>query len=203
MQNPEWQMILEEKPVGEIGKTGADVALLWGDRQIPKDSRTYRLGTDRLVFAAHKSNPLQTLAINQAAQLIRGSYGTWTDALNHQCPGCTITAPFDTAAVEAWQYTAGTDITVEVAGLALNVVASPAGRVWLAPSARTLAEILTNNPAAVGWLPARWMNENLKEIKLEGIDPSLQTIPVLAVTPGIPGPAAGKFIQCMQSSFGN
>lgn len=203
MQAPDLQLILEEKPAAEMGKTGAQVSLLWGDHSIPAGSRVYRLGSDRLVFAAHVSNPLTSLTASQAFLLGRGGFSTWGDALKQLCPACAAGGSFATAGVEIWQYSPGTDVYSEVAGLSLDAPSEPIGRVWLAPSARTLSEIITNNPTAAGWLPARWMNQNLKEITLEGIDPSKQTIPVIAAMSSDPAGSAGGWLQCLQSSYGN
>jgi hypothetical protein len=203
MQNPELQLILEEKPAGDMGKTGADVSLIWGDHTIPAGSRIFRLGADRLVFAAHKTNPLQQLTVSQVFQLDRGGFSTWADALKQFCPACTAADTFTAASVDIWHYSPGTEVYAEIASLSLDSPAAPNGRILLAPSARTLSEIITNNPAAVGWLPARWLNENLKEITLAEIEPSRQVIPVIAATPGEPSKLAARWLQCLQSSYGN
>lgn len=203
MQYPELQLVLEEKPVGDMGKTGADVALIWGDHTMPTKSNVFRLGADRLVYAAHKSNPLQKLTAGQLFHLDRGSYSTWADALKQLCPDCVAPESLTSASVEIWHYTPGSDVYSEISALSVNLPSVPTGRIWLTPSARTLAEIITNNPAAAGWLPVRWLNENLKEIPLEGIDPASQIIPVIAATPGEPAQAVSGWLHCMQSSYGN
>jgi hypothetical protein len=203
MQNPELQLILEEKPAGEMGKTEADVSLMWGDHTIPAGSRIYRLGSDRLVFAAHKTNPLQQLNVSQVFQLDRGGYPSWADVLKQFCPDCPAAETFSAASVDVWHYSQGTDVYAEVAGLSLDSPSAPNGRIWLAPSTRILSEVITNNPAAIGWLPARWLNENLKEITLTEIDPSRQVIPVIAATPGEPAKLTARWLQCLQSSYGN
>ena len=66
-----------------------------------------------------------------------------------------------------------------------------------------LVGLLVKVAAAIGWLPARWLNQNLKEIAIVGIDPSAQIIPVLAVTPGNPLDDTQKWLQCLQTTFGN
>lgn len=203
MQVPDLQLILEEKPAAEMGKTGAQVALLWGDHIIPAGSRVYRLGSDRLVFAVHTSNPLTSLTANQVFLLDRGGFSTWGDALRQLCPSCAAAESFTSTGVEIWRYSPGIDVYSEAAGLSLDSPSEPTGRVWLAPSARTLSEIITNNPAAAGWLPARWMNQNLKEVTLEGIDPLKQTVPVIAALPGEPAGSTSEWLQCLQSSYGN
>jgi hypothetical protein len=203
MQIPDLQLILEEKPAADMGKTGAQVALLWGDHTIPAGSRVFRLGSDRLVFAVHTTNPLTSLTASQVFLFERGGFSTWGDALKQLCPSCAAAESFTAAGVEIWRYSPGTDVYTETAGLSLDASSEPTGRVWLAPSARTLSEIITNNPAAAGWLPARWMNVNLNEVKLEGSDQAKQTVPVIAALPGEPAGSTSEWLQCIQSSFGN
>ncbi|BCY19272.1 hypothetical protein hrd7_31210 [Leptolinea sp. HRD-7] len=203
MQYPELQLILEEKPSGDMGKTGAAVSLFWGESTIPSGVRVYRLGADRLVYAVHKSNPLQKLTFDQALLVDRGSFTSWADVYKSFCPDCTAAETFLASPVEVWRYSPGSDVYAGIAGLSPDAINAPFGRIWLAPSARTLSEIITNNPAAIGWLPYRWLNENLKEISLEEIDPGRQVIPVIAVTPGDPEPVVSHWLKCLQSSFGN
>jgi len=203
MQYPELQLILEEKPAGDMGKTGADVALMWGDHILSAKSRVFRLGADRLVFAVHKSNPLQKLTASQVYLLDRGGFSTWVNALTQLCPDCAASEAFSSSSVEIWHYSPGTDVYFEISSLSVDSLSVPNGRIWLAPSARTLSENITNNPAAAGWLPARWLNENLKEVSLEGINPASQIIPVIAVTPGEPAAPVSGWLLCLQSSYGN
>jgi len=196
-------IILEEKPANEMSKTGADVSLRWGDRRVPAGMTTFRLGSDRLVLAVHKNNPLEKLKVDQAFFLIRGGLATWGDAIKQFCPECTAPETYLSSTIEPWQYTPGTDVFGEVANLSLESPAASLGRVWITPGSKSLAEAITNNPSAIGWLPARWLNENLKEIAIEGIDPALQVIPVLAVTPQQPQSILQEWLHCLQSSYNN
>jgi hypothetical protein len=203
LQNGNLHIILEEKPASEMNKTGADVSLLWGDLHVPAVMKTYRLGSDRLVLAVHKNNPIEKLKVDQAFFLVRGGLATWGDAIKQFCPECSTSDTYLSSTIEPWQYTPGTDVFGEVANLSLESRAASLGRVWLIPGPKSLAEAITNNPSAIGWLPARWLNENLKEIAIEGIDPSLQVIPVLAVTPQQPQPVLQEWLHCLQSSYNN
>jgi DNA-binding transcriptional LysR family regulator len=203
LQSENLHIILEEKPVIEMGKTGADVSLIWGDRRIPAGMQVYRLGSDRLVYVVHKDNPLIRLKIDQAIYLMRAGFATWGDALAAYCPDCEVPNNFGTQAIEAWHYTAGEDIYSEIIGLSAQYAASSLRRVWLAPSPENLAQAVAEHPGAVGWLPARWLNDNLKEVFLDGVDPSAQVIPVLAVTSIQPQGVRQTWLQCLQSTYGN
>ena len=196
-------MILEEKPAGDMGKTGAAVSIFWGDSTIPTGTRVFRLGSDRLMYAAQKTNPLQKLTIDQAFLLDRGGFASWADVYKSFCPDCAAQDSYLSMPVEVWRYSPGSDVYAGIASLSPDAISTPNGRIWLASSARTLSEIIANNPAAVGWLPYRWLNENIKEITLEGIDPIQLVVPVIAATPGDPEPAVSQWLQCIQSSYGN
>ncbi len=203
MQAGNLNVILEEKPAAEMGKTGADVSLMWGDKLIPVGMQTFRLGSDRLVFASHKDNPLERVTVGQAFFLYRAGFDTWGDALNQVCPDCVTSDNYNERSVEAWQYLQGEDIYAEIASLSTESPSGGLRRTWLAPTPKDLADAVTNNPAAIGWLPARWMNDNLKEIIVDGIDPYAQIVPVIAVTPRQPEFALESWLQCLQSSYGN
>jgi hypothetical protein len=196
-------IILEEKTVDEIGKTGADVSLLWGDVRLPAGMQAYRLGSDRLIFASHKDNPLVRLKISQAVFLVKGGFATWAEALAAYCPACETTGDFKSRSIEAWHYTPGEDISAEIARLAPDSQSTNLRRVWLAPDPQSLAQALSENPAAIGWLPARWLNVNLKEVYLDEVDPSAQVVPVIAAVPGQPQGNKATWLQCLQTSYGN
>lgn len=203
LQSENVHIILEEKPVTEMVKTGADVSLFWGDRRVPSGMQAYRLGSDRLVLAVHKDNPLNRLKIDQAVTLMRAGFATWNDALAAYCPDCAIPEALGNRAIEAWHYTSGEDISSEIVGLSPQTASSSLRRVWLAPAPENLAQAVAENPGAVGWLPARWLNDNIKEVFLDGVDPNAQTIPVLAASNAQPQGAKQTWLQCLQSTYGN
>ncbi len=203
LQSDGLHIILEEKPASEMGKTGANVSLVWGDRQLPAPAQVFRLGSDRLVFSAHIDNPLKSLDHNQESLLYRAGYSTWGDALKQLCPDCTASEAYLAQPVEVWHYPQAGDIGPLVRDLIPEIQSSNLGQVWITPTAENLASAITNNPAAVGFLPARWLNENLKEVSLTGIDPARQDIPVLAVTPGRPLEETQKWLHCLQSTYNN
>lgn len=203
LQGNELHIILEEKPASEMGKTAADVSLRWGDIKIDPTVRVFRLGSDRLVFAVHKDNPLQALALEQASFLNKGGGSSWSEILKEFCPKCTASESFANQEVESWQYSPGEDVSLEIARILSLTQSGTMNRVWVAPNPQAVAEAITNNPAAVGWLPTRWLNNNLKELPLQGINPADLIIPVLALTPQEPVPVVREWLACLQSSFNN
>ena len=203
LQGNRLHIILEEKPASEMGKTGAEVSLRWGDSNIDPAARVFRLGSDRLVFAVHKDNPLQVLAVEQVSFLNNGGGSSWSEILKEFCPKCSASESFANQDLEPWQYSPGEDISLEIARVHSFNQSGTMNRVWVAPNPQAVAEAITNNPAAVGWLPARWINDNLKEVALQGINPADLIIPVLALTPLEPVPVVREWLACLQSSFNN
>jgi hypothetical protein len=196
-------IILEGKPASEMGKTGADVSLRWGDSNIDPSARVFRLGSDRLIFAVHKENPLKVLTVEQASFLSKGGFGIWKDILEQYCPECSASDAFSNQSLEPWQYPTGEDIMLEIARIPSISQSGSHTRTWMAPNPQALAAAVSNNTAAVGWLPARWLNENLKEITLQDINPADLIIPVLALTPQKPQPVVDDWLNCLQSSYNN
>jgi DNA-binding transcriptional LysR family regulator len=203
IQSGDINITLDEKPAAEMGKTGADISLMWGDKLVPEGMQSFRLGSDRLVFTAHKDNPLQRVSVSQAFFLNRAGFDTWGEALSQFCPECKIPANYNERSIEGWHYSSGEDIYAEIAGLSTESPSGGLRRTWLAPTPKDLADAITNNPAAIGWLPARWLNDNLKEIGVTELDPAKQIVPVLAITPGKPDPKVESWLHCLQSAYGN
>jgi hypothetical protein len=196
-------IIMEEKPASMMGKTGADVSLRWGDAEINPALRVFRLGSDRLVFAAHKENPLKELTAKQASLLSKGGISNWGEILDQFCPKCSASDIFRNQPLEPWQYTSAEDITTEIAKIpSLNQTAAM-NRIWVAPNVPAMAEAIASNTAAIGWLPARWLNENLKELALIDANPEVLAIPVLAMTPNEPTPVISEWLTCLQSTYNN
>ncbi len=203
LQSGRLNIILEEKPASEMGKTDAAVSLLWGDRKIPEGMRVYRLGTDRLVFAGHSSNPIERLTVTQTFLLYRAGIESWDLAFKQFCPDCDTPETIAGRPVESWNYTPGTDIYAEITSLSAEYPAKNIHRTFIAPSPANLLEAMTNNPAAIGWLPARWLNNSVKEIVVDGLNPYTQFIPVIAVVPDEPDDLLEEWLHCIQTSYGN
>jgi hypothetical protein len=196
-------IILEEKPASEMGKTNADVSLRWGDTKIGTSKIIYRLGSDRLIFAGHKTNPLKLVTIDQASMLINGRIITWGSILERVCPDCASTDAFANQPLEHWQYQPGEDISFEIARITFYNHTGILSKIWIAPNPQKMSDAITNNTAAVGWLPARWLNENLKEIAITDINPIDLAIPVIAITPNQPLPIVNEWLTCLQSTYNN
>ena len=203
LQEKGMHIILEEKPASEMGKTGADVSLRWGDFGLNSAGRVFRLGSDRLVFAVHKENPLDSLSVEQASLLSKGGFSDWGNVLDQFCPECSASELLKAQPLEPWQYPAGEDIALEIMNIPSINQTGTLNRVWVAPNPQALAEAVSNNTAAVGWLPARWLNNNLKEITVQAIDPAELIFPVLAITPKEPEPVVSDWLSCLQSTYNN
>jgi DNA-binding transcriptional LysR family regulator len=203
LQESGLHVILDEKPASQMGKIDADVSIRWGDANMPSPSHVFRLGSDRLVLAAHKNNPLKVIEISQAVYLLSGGIPTWGDIIDKYCPQCTGSDEFRAQPLEVWRYTNGEDISLEIAQIpAINQTVN-LNRIFLAPSSQSMAEAISNNTAAIGLLPSRWLNENIKEIALQGVNPTEFIIPVLASTPSDPNPVVHDWLICLQSTYNN
>lgn len=203
LTDSEFQIILEETPASGMGKTGADVSLRLGDKGIAETLLVYRLGSDRLVLAAHKDNPIKELNVDQASLLIRGGMKHWRDIINQFCSECAAPETFLDRSLVSWKYPPAEDIAMEINRIPSIDQSVAINRIHVAPNPSALAAALAYDPGAIGWLPARWLNSNLKEITLTGSNPLDYVIPVVALTPVEPSAAVSTWLECLQSTYNN
>ena len=93
--------------------------------------------------------------------------------------------------VQVWAY-ASAEETQKAFESALMDGRSVTSFARLAVSPSHMIEALTSDPNAVGILPRRWMNDQLRELYV------VVNVPVLALTPAEPASPIRELIACMQ-----
>jgi hypothetical protein len=73
----------------------------------------------------------------------------------------------------------------------------------IAPDAKAMEEVLRLNPAAIGFLPAHWVNGSLKSIEITDLNVEQLKYPILASITSLPVQSYEKFLTCIQKTIGN
>ncbi len=66
-----------------------------------------------------------------------------------------------------------------------------------------MLEAVAASPSTIGFLPRRWLNSQVKEIHIQGIDPSDLRIPILALTKTEPEGQVKDWLICVQERIGH
>lgn len=180
-------LIVVESPASSIDWEQEGLAIRWGT-DFTVQGFAAVLGYEELVIIVHPQNPLQQISQADLQGMYSGALNGWPTG----GPG---------GAVEPWSYPVGEDIQ-EITGQVLQkdplTVAKTA---FIAPHPRAMLEAVSGNPQAIGFLPRRWLNNQVKEIPLSGIDQAGLRYPILAITREEPVGLARDWLLCVQAGL--
>jgi phosphate transport system substrate-binding protein len=153
------------------------------------------LGQVGLALVVHPDNPVRDLSIDEVGELFTGRSDTWSDVGGGEVP------------VQPVLPLPGEPMREAFASIVLGE-----GKPWpgtlLAPTAAAMAELVAEDPGAIGVLPLAAVTDALRVVRLDGVLPGastiasgayLLTVPLLATAPVEPGPPLRDFLVWIQS----
>jgi hypothetical protein len=147
------------------------------------------LALERVVVIVNASNPPDGLLEDDLKAIFSGDITRWSD----------IGGPF--RPIQVWVYPESDEVRA-----AFDEVFMENGRLtsqaMLAPDAAAMLEAVSGDIHAIGYLPAAWLEETVREVEL---DPRLSAqlqIPLLALAPAQPGGATARLLYCLQQGEG-
>jgi len=146
-----------------------DLSLLLGQPDGEAGS-LFQVAAEDILIVASLSSPLAALTAESARALFAGQ---------------------GDLSVQVWAYASGEE-TQRAFESALMDGRSVTSFARLAVSPSHMVEVLASNPNAIGLLPRRWMNDQLRELYVAA------TVPVLVWTPAEPEGVVRELIACMQ-----
>lgn len=190
---PDRAIAYSEYPALSLLDQSADVSLRW-DAPVDINLPSFELGSDHLVFIVHPGNPLNKMNIVELQAVFSGVYSTWIDA----CPEC-VNLP--EGYIELWTYPLGDDIQNLFDETILSDSRISTGA-YLASSPKDVLNAVSQNPSAIGYLPAAWLNEStVQEIMITDLSISTLTRPVLAITSSQPQGDLSAWLACLSQLF--
>ena len=145
----------------------------------PQDGRFAAvLGQEKVVVIVHPDNPQPELTRDDALAIFSGRQKSWPDGTEILVWGLPETSDAHTAMLTAGFSFAG-------AGLA----ASP----------QAMLHAVASDPAAIGYLPARWVDVSVRALEITGMPVEA---PILAVSAQEPQGGARALLVCLQEKIG-
>ncbi len=189
-QQPTLGLLLAELPASGLNLETADLALRWGPAA-QSDAAAFILGSDELVVVVNPANPLASLTRAQFELVFSGTARQWPEVLNlSDCPTCP------TGDIHLYNYPEGEDTQDALESLLKTGIRR--ANIYLAPNPQRLAEVLADDPAAIGFMPRRWVSGSLKVVDLPDLPIEERSFPILALTPAEPQGAARAWLGCVQ-----
>jgi hypothetical protein len=177
-------LVLLDTPAASLDPDRAGLALRWGASS-SLNSNAVVIGQEELVMIVHPQNPLKNIALADLQGMYNGKLRDWPRAL----------PPTE---IQPWVYLPGDDTQAIFQSSVLMGQTASARVVLLAPDPAAMREAVAGNPAAIGFLPRRWLNQTVKELPVDGLDPSGLRQPVLALSKTEPGGLEKSWLICLQ-----
>ena len=151
--------------------SNAEIKLRWG---APDNLSTsaFVIAEDSLVFVINPTHPDPSLNLETLKGIFSTSEGGFT----------------------VWRFPPDNEAD-GVLRMLLNLPPSPAGNEWLAMDMVAMRSAVARDSQAIGYLPSRWVDRQVKVITVDGI--KTMAIPVLALTQMEPQGEVKSLLECL------
>jgi phosphate transport system substrate-binding protein len=181
-------LVVQEGLAGAMAAEDIDLVLQVDDGSTSNRTAS-QIGVERLVFITHPQNPIDDLVPGSLREIYSGSLISWLDVDAEE--------GFDQD-IQPWTYQPGDEVGVGFERLVMGSVQTTPS-VHRAPNPAAMLQAVQENPGAVGYVPASWLNQTVKTIVLQGEGDEEFSLPVVAFTSGEPEGLVRSLIGCLQS----
>lgn len=197
---PGLSLLVNELSASQITYLPADIFLTWGPADIP-DRKPYQTGFEELVFIVNRDNPVTSLSQQQLESVLSGKYVTWGSVLQPECPDCVADSPVHPIAethIEIWSYPDFEETFTALQNFPgrINI---PKNQSHLAPDPEAMRLSISRNFSAIGYIPRRWLDDQVKILEIPDLSQESLKRPILAYPKEPLNPVNSAFIACFQN----
>ena len=205
--------------INECNQNGTALSLKYQEQAIPSpstspainlgfennndsDSANYLIGYESLKIVSSKTNPLVQLNLSQLQDIFNGTYTTWANFINgcDQCGNKNAFSILTDKVIQLWSYSISNNEQNIFSRTILNDIQPPLNA-NIAPNVKAMVEALQINPAALGYLPAHWINDSLKPIEITDLNAEEFKFPIVVSISLLPIQSYEEFFVCIQNSL--
>jgi hypothetical protein len=180
-------LILSELPANALTNEPGSLALGWG-LNTPPDGYAAVIGQEELVIITHPQNPLAKMDLAGLQAVYSGASNRWP-------------AGGPDGEVHPWIYPAGEDIQLIFEDTLLKGAQPAMSAVSVAPDPQAVREAVAADPQAVGYLPRRWLDSQVKELQMPGLEQNSLRRPILALSKSEPDGQNKAWLLCLQDEL--
>jgi DNA-binding transcriptional LysR family regulator len=187
-QQPGIALTVAEKPAQALDQAQADFTLRWGAPE-PLGTYAVEIGSDQLVVIVHPGNPIQSLELYELQAIFTGKDQKWSDFIKG-----------NSDRIQVWTEAEGSDVQQVFQSVLLQKpLTYPFAH--LAPDPPAMRQAVGSDPAAIGYLPRRWLDSSVRPVPINGISASELRQPILVLREKEPQGAQKDWLLCVQDSI--
>jgi phosphate transport system substrate-binding protein len=187
------------------GSTAGIEAALTGAANIGMSSRnligdekklyTVTIATDAIAIIVHPLNPIENLSLDQIRDVFSGKIQNWKELGGSNCPIDIVTREEGSGTRESFQ-----KLLMKKGDISLGALVQD--------SNGAVRQVIATAPKAIGYISLGLVNDQVKTVKISGVEPSLKSVysgkytlvrPFLFVFNGEPAGAAKSFLDFVLS----
>lgn len=188
LAQPEIALLLTETTAPFLSVQSADLSLWFGP---PPDTAGFaaRLSDEEIVVIVNPANPISKLTPQALRSVFNGENERWDELGAGNQP------------VQVWVYPEGDEVSQVfqeeiLSGKPFSSLAR------LAPDPPAMREAMSQDPAAIGFLPKAWLSQDVKPVSIDQDAQGSLRQPILALSEAEPQGAVREFLYCLQSGPG-
>lgn len=191
LEQPGFQIITQE--MGSDGEQhfAGDFLIHWGNVD-EVSGYAGVIGEDYWIMVVHPNNPVESLTSQQVIEIYAGSIQTWSEVV----PG---SLGFD-GEVQKWAYPSESDIE-NVFEEFLQIQTLKSQNIALAPNPAAMIQVISGNPVAIGFIPASWKTDSVKEVSIEDVSYASRQVPLVVLSSTEPTGKELKWLLCVQDAI--
>lgn len=199
---PGFSIVTHLVPGSQMQPSEGAVLLRWGE---PPELADYsaQLAENHLVMIVNPENPLTSLTPALFRQIAEGKISNW-NAVFQQCPDCFESQPsgeLGNLSPVLNFYQAGEEVQDMFERQIMDGAPVARAAAALIPSSLSMKQAVTQETAAIGYIPSGAVDSSVKAITLSGLEESRLTMPILAITNSEPQGVARGWLLCVQQSI--
>lgn len=162
-----------------------------------------QIGIDYLKMVVNPANPLVSLTPEMVQQLYGGKYTSW-DAVYQTCPECFESQPGAELASQSPilnYYSSGEEVQSIFDQKVMANTPITRATALLIPSAVSMREAVAGSIATIGYLPSGAIDNSVRSFALTGLDDTLLSFPILAISNTEPQGSTSQLLSCIQQAL--
>lgn len=174
------QIVTEVKSNMDAGSSNTQINLFWGAPDNSTSPYVFELGRDSLVWIVNPVNPIEELTLDELRSIYTGNV--------------------ESKLISAWSYPEGQDLQLAFRRIVTGSEAlNP--QVYLAPDPGAMRGSVASDTTALGYIPASWLDESVKAIKIIDLPEEETSQPVVATFLNEPQDLQKKWLACIEGNI--
>ncbi|MEN6409050.1 MAG: substrate-binding domain-containing protein [Anaerolineaceae bacterium] len=184
-------LVPQELSASALDIQQSDIVFRWGAPQTLPASAV-EVGSESLVVIVHPQNSLEKISAEDIRALFAGKITRWSQLTQPEgSPG------LPDSAISIYDYAQNDDSRAILESKLLGG-ASGVSPVQIIPDPAAMLAAVAADPDGIGYLPARWLTDQVKPLEITNIDTGQLKQPILALSAAEPQGLSRQLLLCLQ-----